>query len=160
MCVHVCTCMHRKFFAKRAGAVVSIWLALNFHSINDGTCRNSTKYCKADEIVVVINAWMRRINRSISMVIWIEVWAIISMYLILWYSFVKCHSPTSISSADLFYFHWMTLTSSQIDSLPPFNRQQYAILREFYFPNVTTFSLLIVWQVEIPASTSVTNGSW
>ena len=38
------------------------------------------------------------------------------MSLILWYSFVKCHSPTSISSADLFYFHWMTLTSSQVDT--------------------------------------------
>ena len=50
------------------------------------------------------------------MVIWIEVRAIISMSLILWYNFVKCHSPTSISSADLFYFHWMTLTSSQIDT--------------------------------------------
>ena len=59
---------------------------------------------------------MQRINRSISMVIWIEVRAIISMSLILWYNFAKCHSPTSISSADLFYFHWMTLTSSQVDT--------------------------------------------
>ena len=59
---------------------------------------------------------MQRINRSISMVIWIEVRAIISMSLIQWYNFAKCHSPTSILSADLFYFHWMTLTSSQVDT--------------------------------------------
>ena len=59
---------------------------------------------------------MQRINRSISMVIWIAVRAIISMSLILWYNFAKCHSPTSILSADLFYFNWMTLTSSQIDT--------------------------------------------
>ena len=117
MCVHVCTCIHR-IFAERAGAVTSTRLALSFHSasISDGICRNSTKYCNADEIVVATNFWMHRINRSISMVILIEVRAIISMSLILWYNFVKCHSPTSISSADLFYFHWMTLTSSQIDT--------------------------------------------
>ena len=59
---------------------------------------------------------MQRIHRPISMVIWIEVRTITSMSLILWYNFVKCHSPTSILSADLFYFHWMTLTSSQVDT--------------------------------------------
>ena len=56
---------------------------------------------------------MQRINRSISMV-WIEVRAIISMSVILWYNFAKCHSPTS--SANLFYFHCFALTSSQVDT--------------------------------------------
>ena len=78
-CIHVCTCIHRTFFAERAGPVVS-----NFHSANTvkmvmhsagrpvliciirchampcinisgGISRNSTKYCNAGEIVVVIN---------------------------------------------------------------------------------------------------------
>ena len=162
-----CTCIHRKFFVERAGTVVSTWLALNCRSANivNGISRNSTKYCNAGAIVVVIYFWMQRFNRSISMVIWNEVRAIVPLSLILWYNFVKCHSQHRYH--QLIYLFSLDDTDQlsgrylpHLDSLPPFNRQQYAILGEFYFPNVTTFSLLIVWQVEVPESTSATNGSW
>ena len=117
-------------------------------NISGGISRNSTKYCNAGEIVVVTNFWMHRINRSISMVILIEVRAIISMSLILWYNFAKCHSPTSISSADLFYFHWMTLTSSQIDT--------FHISRVFHrlVANKTPSSESFIFQMWLPSPCS------
>ena len=91
---------------------------------------------------------MQRINRPISMVIWIAVRAIISMSLILWYNFLKCHSPTSISSADLFYFHWMTLTISQIDT--------FHISRVFHrlIANRTPSSENFIFQMWLPSPCS------
>ena len=97
-------------------------------------------------------SFMQRISRSISMFIWIEVRAIISMSLILWYNFVKCHSSTSISSADLFYFYWMTLTSSQVDT--------FHISRVFrhLIANKTPSSENFIFQMWIPSHRLASRG--
>ena len=114
-------------------------------NISGGISRNSTKYCKAGEIVIVINVWMQRINRSISMVIWIEVRAIISMSLILWYNFVTHQHRYH----RLIYFIFrMTLTSSQVDT--------FHISRVFHrlIANRTPSSENFIFQMWLPSPCS------